>query len=415
MSNSIGVRSAKIVKGPPSTDCDVVVLGAGPYGLSAGVHLKAKEIDVRVFGEPMNFWANQMPKGMLLRSPREASNIADPGSAFTLEAYEAASGTKPAAPVSLETFVRYGQWFQQQLGSQIDRRIISQINRESSGFKVALEDGTIVRSRRVVVAAGIGSFQRKPSVFGQLPALQVSHCYEGRKISEFTGKRVAVIGAGQSALESAALLHEAGAEVEVIARIPALRWIGKHKWLHDLGPLSSALYSKFDVGPAGISRLVAYPKIVSFIPLTFKDKIRVRAVRSAGSKWLPARLAPVTISTGRFVQSARSLKDEVQLQLDDGTERRVDHVLLGTGYDVDISRYNFLAPELVARVDRLNGSPHLGSGFSTSMPGLHFIGAAAARSFGPLLYFVAGTEFASKELATYISRHKAERVSNIRS
>jgi cation diffusion facilitator CzcD-associated flavoprotein CzcO len=202
MINSIGVRSAKIVKGPASTDCDVVVLGAGPYGLSAGVHLKAKEIDVRVFGEPMNFWANQMPKGMLLRSPREASNIADPGSAFTLEAYEAASGTKkPVAPVSLETFIRYGQWFQQQLGSQIDRRVISRINRESSGFKVALEDGTIVRSRRMVVAAGIGSFQREPSVFRQLPALQVSHCYEGRKISEFTGKRVAVIGAGQSALE----------------------------------------------------------------------------------------------------------------------------------------------------------------------------------------------------------------------
>jgi FAD-dependent urate hydroxylase len=415
MSNSIQDRSTKIIKGPPSTDCDVVVLGAGPYGVSAGVYLKAKEIDVRVFGEPMDFWANQMPKGMLLRSPREASNIADPGSSFTLDAYEAASGTKPAAPVSLETFVRYGQWFQQQLGSQIDRRIISRISRENSAFKIALEDGTIVRSRRVVVAAGVGSFQRKPAVFGQLPALQVSHCYEGRKISEFTGKRVAVIGAGQSALESAALLHEAGAKVEVIARIPALRWIGMHKWLHELGPLSSMLYSKFDVGPAGISRLVAYPKIVSFIPLNLKDKIRVRAVRSAGSKWLPARLAPVTICTGRFVQSAKPLKDEVQLQLDDGTQRRVDHVLLGTGYDVDITRYNFLAPELVAEVRKLNGYPDLGSGFSTSIPGLHFIGAAAARSFGPLLFFVAGTDFASKELATYISRHKAGRVSNIRS
>jgi FAD-dependent urate hydroxylase len=415
MSDSIQDRSTKIIKGPPSTDCDVVVLGAGPYGLSAGVYLKAKEIDVRVFGEPMDFWANQMPKGMLLRSPREASNIADPGSSFTLDAYEAASGTKPTAPVSLETFVRYGQWFQQQLGSKIDHRIISRISRENSAFKIALEDGTIVRSRRVVVAAGVGSFQRKPAVFGQLPALQVSHCYEGRKISEFTGKRVAVIGAGQSALESAALLHETGAKVEVIARIPALRWIGMHKWLHELGPLSSMLYSKFDVGPAGISRLVAYPKIVSFIPLNLKDKIRVRAVRSAGSKWLPARLAPVTICTGRFVQSAKPLKDEVQLQLDDGTQRRVDHVLLGTGYDVDITRYNFLAPELVAEVRKLNGYPDLGSGFSTSIQGLHFIGASAARSFGPLLFFVAGTDFASKELATYISRHKAERVSNIRS
>ena len=50
--------------------CDVAVIGAGPYGLSAGAHLKAKGIAVRVFGEPMEFWANKMPEGMLLRSPR---------------------------------------------------------------------------------------------------------------------------------------------------------------------------------------------------------------------------------------------------------------------------------------------------------------------------------------------------------
>ena len=406
MNDSNQSRSGTGVKVPLSTDTDVVVLGAGPYGLSAGVHLKAKKVDVRVFGQPMEFWANKMPKGMLLRSPREASHIADPESAFTLDAYEAASGTKPVAPVSLDTFVGYGRWFQEQLNSEIDRRAIYRISRENSAFKITLEDGSLVRSRRVVVAAGIGPFNRKPAAFGQLPALQVSHCYEGRKIDDFAGKRVAVIGAGQSALESAALLHEAGSDVEVIARIPALRWIGMHKWLHELGPLSSMLYSKYDVGPAGISRLVAYPKLVAPIPLGLKDKIRVRAVRPAGSRWLPARLASVKISTGRFVQSAMSVGGEVRLQLDDGSERRVDHVLLGTGYDVDIARYNFLSPELVAGVRRLNGYPDLGRGFSTTVPGLHFIGATAARSFGPLLYFVAGTEFASNELASYISRQR---------
>src|SRR5580692_5092935 len=136
MSNSMQVSSPGKVKGPSSTDCDVVVLGAGPYGLSAGAYLKAKDVHVRIFGEPMDFWANQMPKGMLLRSPREASNIADPESAFTLDAYEAASGTKPAAPVSLDTFVGYGRWFQQQLSSEIDRRAICRISRESSAFKI---------------------------------------------------------------------------------------------------------------------------------------------------------------------------------------------------------------------------------------------------------------------------------------
>jgi hypothetical protein len=234
----------------------------------------------------------------------------------------------------------------------------------------------------------------------------VSHCYEGRKIKDFSGKRVAVIGAGQSALESAALLHEAGADVEIIARIPQLRWIGMHGWLHRLGPISRMLYSKHDVGPLGISRLVAAPKLVKCIPLELRDKIRKRAVRSAGSKWLPERLAKVNVSTSCWIQSAAAAGNEVSLTLNGGGERRVDHVLLGTGYDVDIDRYDFLSPELLKKVTRIGGYPKLRSGFSSSVPGLHFIGATAARSFGPLMYFVAGTEFTSRELASHLSRRR---------
>ena len=290
----------------------MTVIGAGPYGLSAAAYLKAKGLGVRVFGEPMEFWANRMPQGMLLRSPREASNIADPFSAFSLEAYEGASGTKPTAPVSLETFVEYGRWFRHQLGSDLDTTTVAEVSRENSIFKVTLESGVAFQSRRVVVAAGIGPFQNKPAVFAHLPSARVSHCYEGRKMADFAGKRVAVVGAGQSALESAALLHEVGAEVEVIARIESLRWIGMHSWLHHLGPLSQILYSKHDVGPAGISRLVASPKLVFHFPLKIKDKIRTRAVRPAGAKWLPARLTSVKITTGRRVQEAQLVGEEVE-------------------------------------------------------------------------------------------------------
>src|SRR4029077_19666301 len=223
----------------------------------------------------------------------------------------------------------------------------------------------------------------------------------------FAGKRVAVVGAGQSALESAALLHESNADVEVIARQSHLRWIGQHSWLHHMGPISSMLYSSHDVGPAGISRLVAYPNLVARVPLNLRDRIRSRAVRPAGARWLPDRLATVKITTGRNVSQAVAVGDEVVLKLDDGSERRVDHVLLGTGYQVDISRYDFLSPELTRDVQQFDGYPKLASGFRSSIPGLHFIGATAARSFGPLLYFVAGTEFASRELVSHLSkRHR---------
>lgn len=387
-----------------STDCQVAIIGAGPYGLSAGVHLKSKGVAVHVFGEPMEFWASKMPEGMLLRSPRIASSLSDPDRAFTLEAYEATLKKEPCTPVPLNTFVEYGRWFQHRLNSDLDRRTVLRVRRDQSAFKLTLQDGEEIRSTNVIVAAGIGPFRKKPAVFENLSQQHVMHCYEGRDVRRFFGKNVAVIGAGQSALETAALLYEAGAKVEVIARQPHVKWIGGHPWLHHMGPISSLLYSSHDVGPIGISRLVAYPKLVSRIPLKLRDRIRTRAVRPAGSRWLPERLTSVKMTTGRSVAKANIVGDEVALDLDDGSERRIDHVVLGTGYRVDISRYDFLPPDITQNIEQFDGYPKLADGFQSSVPNLHFIGAPAARSFGPLLYFVAGTEFASQHLTSHFSR-----------
>ena len=394
------------------SDCEVVVIGAGPYGLSAAAHLKAKGLAVRVFGKPMDFWATKMPAGMLLRSPRVASNISDPNHAHALEAYEAATGTPARAPLPLSTFVEYGQWFQRQLIGDIDTREVASIERDGRGFRTVLVDDTSVSSDRVVVAAGIGPFQRIPVAFQNLSREQVSHCYSGTDVQAFSGKKVMVIGAGQSALESAALLHEAGADVEIVMRQDAFRWIGGHPWLHNLGPVSSMLYSYHDIGPAGISRMVAAPNLMRRLPLNMRHKIRKRAVRPAGSQWLRPRLNGVAARIGRHVAVATEAGSRVQIKFDDGSTTCADHVLLGTGYTVDISRFSFLPAKLVSEISLFDGYPMLESGFQCSVPGLHFIGAAAARSFGPLLYFVTGTKFASNELVSNIARNRAQRVSN---
>jgi len=152
---------------------------------------------------------------------------------------------------------------------------------------------------------------------------------------------------------------------------------------------------------------VAAPKLVAYIPLKIRDKIRKRAVRPAGSRWLPDRMRDIKICLGQSVQSARSTDTGVELTLGDGSTRFVDHVLLGTGYDVDIARYPFLSPELLNEVEQFGGYPKLKGGFRSSVPGLYFVGAPAARSFGPLLYFVAGTEFAARELTSHIVRNEA--------
>lgn len=389
-----------------TVDCEVAIVGAGPYGLSAAAHLRNIGVEAHVFGEPMQFWATGMPVGMLLRSPRPASTISDPHSRFTLEAYEIASGTAPVKRVAGKTFVDYGRWFQQQIGASLDRRSVSEVRRDGSTFRLTLSDGSPVTARRVVVAAGIGPFRKHPEVFSALCSCRASHCYDGRPLTGL-GKRVAVVGAGQSALECAALLSELGVDVEVIARIQVLRWIGMHPRLHNLGPLSKALYSKHDIGPAGISRLVAYPHLMYHLPLKPRDRIRTRAVRAAGAPWLIPRLQNVRFSVGREVVSATEIGGEVELRLDDGTVRRVDHVLLGTGYRVDIAKYEFLCRDLIREVRQLDGYPVVGPGFSTSVPGLHFTGAPAARNFGPLLYFVTGTDFASREFTSWFRHNRS--------
>jgi hypothetical protein len=109
---------------------------------------------------------------------------------------------------------------------------------------------------------------------------------------------------------------------------------------------------------------------------------------------------------GRVVKSAIPLGNRLRLTLDNGTERLVDHVLLGTGYRVDIARYQFLSREMVDSVRRANGYPHLSRGFEASLPGLHFLGAPAAWSYGPLMCFVAGTEYAGRALTRYIMQKR---------
>jgi cation diffusion facilitator CzcD-associated flavoprotein CzcO len=209
---------------------DVVILGAGPYGLGAGAHLRQiKGLEVKVFGEPMCFWKDQMPTGMLLRSSWEASHLWDPQKEFTLNAYQKASGTRVPAPVSLEQFVNYGLWFQQKAVPDLDCRKIESVEKDSSGFRVTVRDADVIKTKRVVVAAGISPFAWRPAEFEGLASSLVSHTSAHNDLARFKGQRVIVVGGGQSALESGALLHEAGAEVEIIIRVPQVKWLGWKK------------------------------------------------------------------------------------------------------------------------------------------------------------------------------------------
>ena len=211
------------------SDVDVAIIGAGPYGLSLAAHLGAARVSYRHLGVPMRLWRGAMPRGMFLKSQGFASNLSDPAGTHTLEAFCHATG-RPykgyGLPVSLETFVSYGQWFQSQLDLKVDEVAVTGMGQRGDGFELALADGERFASRTVVVAIGVEHFAYVPAPLSDLPASACTHSSAHTDLAAFRGKEVAVVGAGQSALESAALLHENGAKVQVLARRRAIAWNG---------------------------------------------------------------------------------------------------------------------------------------------------------------------------------------------
>jgi hypothetical protein len=391
------------------TPLDVIVIGAGPYGLSAAAHLRTiRGLHLRVFGQPMSFWKENMPAGMLLRSQWEASHIADPAGDYTLDAYVSASGNHCGSPIPLDRFIDYGHWFQRMAVPDLDTRKIRLIALCPTGFQLTTEDGELLDARRVVVAAGIAPFAWRPPEFQSLPPSLVSHCGDHKDLSRFAGKRLLVVGGGQSALESAALLQEAGATVELIVRKPQIHWLRWRSRISQLGPLGRLLHSTRDVGPPGLSLLVARPGCFTKLPRGLQDRMARRSIRPAGSAWVRDRLHNVPTRTGLFVKSATPAADRLRVTLSDGTDMVVDHLMCGTGYRIDLAKYPFLGRELLGRIDQAGGYPRLKAGMESSVPGLHFLGAPAAWSIGPLARFVSGTHYSVRELARTISRSHRE-------
>jgi FAD-dependent urate hydroxylase len=393
--------------------CQFAVVGAGPYGLAVGAHLRAGGCDVRIFGKPMDFWASQMPKGMLLRSPRTGSHISDPSHAFSLENYETAHDCTIPKAMPLETFVHYGRWFQSQALPDVEERHVVAVEQSSDGFVLTLDDGESLEAQNIVVATGIGAFPNYPAVFVSLPKELASHSSDRANcdLGRFAGKRVAVIGGGQSALESAALLYENGAQVEVLVRQPLVRWLKNSSWLEALMDLPiNPFQTPGKIGPIGINWLIENPRLFTAFPRPWQDRMATRAIRAAGSSWLRSRTAEVRITPGRHALSAAARGEKAVLQLNDGTESVFDHVLLGTGYRVSVSRMSFLAGDLSQSIHTVKGYPVLNRGFESSVRGLYFVGASGAYSFGPLCRFVAGTPYTAATLARFaVKQTKTQR------
>ena len=378
-----------------------VVIGAGPYGLAVGAHLKAKGVPTCIFGKPMEFW-KKMPPKMNLKSSWSALTISDPAGAYSLNRFSKLAGIPKQEPVPLQTFLQYGDWFQQKVLPDIDPTYVRFLTRDGGGFHLDLEDGRSIKAGKVVVATGISSFAFIPQALAHLPSSLASHNQAHSDFSQFQGKKVIVVGSGQSALEAAALLHEANASVELIARGPVL-WIDRrlHRYT---GPVKRLFYPPSDVGPPGVNWLVAFPLFFRYFPDKTRVALENRAIRPAGAPWLRPRVdGQVDITESTSITSATEHGEGVLLTLSDGTTREVDHVILGTGYRADIHTLDFIDTSLRQQIQEHEGYPLLNEWFESSVADLHFTGALAGYVFGPLCRFVVGSKVTAPQIARHIA------------
>lgn len=395
-----------------ASSTQVAIIGAGPYGLGLATYLRQRRIGHRIFGYPMQTWRD-MPSGMYLKSLGFATTIPTAQPHPTFPEYCRKHGLEDYEPIEFATFVGYGVELQQRLVPYLEETLVDGLEQRDGHFALTLKTGAQVMAEQVVVAVGLSSFRRIPAALAGLPEEFVGHTSQVSDFAHLCGKDVVVLGAGASALEAAALLHEQGARVTMLVR-------GEVKWGWR-GPRESErrLFDRIrnPISTLGHGRenwvLQHLPALMYHLP----DRKRLPFTRvhlgPSGAWWLRERVeGKLPIRCGAAVTGAEIVGGKVMLQVSQpaGMEELVaDYVLAGTGYEVDVDRLPFLAPNLARRVEGFGRAPKLSRQFESSVRGLYFIGPAAAASFGPLVRFVAGSQFA----VTTVARHLAGRSSEV--
>ena len=394
----------------------MVVIGAGPYGLSIATHLRAQQLSFRIFGDPMASWRDHMPKGMSLKSEGFASDLYDPESRFTLRHYCTEKGlpyNDVGAPIPLETFSSYGQEFQRRMVPELEATLVTQVTRVPDGFSITTAKGDCVFTPAVVVATGITHFDYIPPEFARLGPDLITHSCAHSDLTKFKGKTVAVLGAGSSAVDIAALLHESGAKVELIARRDAINF---HEPTVEPRPLLQRLLApRSGLGLGWRSRLCTdAPLLFHKMPESFRLRVVKNHLGPAPGWFMTQRVVGrVPLHLGTTIEGVTEDGGRARLALRgrDGAQSVVtaDHVIAATGYRPAMERLPFLEPQLRGQIRTAGGAPVLNPAFESSVPGLYMVGLASANSFGPLARFAYGAGFTARRIARKLAARRVVR------
>ena len=388
----------------------VAIVGAGPYGLSIAAHLDTRHIDYRIFGDPMLFWSNIAAAGArrFLKSYCFGTNISTPEPGFAFADYNGPRGLETFEPCSIGNFAAYGRWFQENVVPTVEPVNVMGVARQPDGFMLTLANGESLKASTVVLATGLSGLAQVPPAIAALPSERSTHTSNVASFDAFRGQSVAVIGAGQSALEAAALLNEAGAKPQLLVRDRRLLWHQRVLRERNLWRKIRSPITGLGAGPKAWA-LTRFPGATHRLPASWRTRFVRNHLPAEGAWWLRERVEGVVpIRCHTVVTAARESGSRLQLQLRDAVANveqsvNVDHVIAGSGYCVDVERMTILDPALRDRIRRVEGAPHLNAVFETSVPGFHIVGPASAMSFGPLFRFVVGAGYTAQVIAAHVA------------
>ena len=247
-----------------------------------------------------------------------------------------------------------------------------------------------------------------PPILSKLSEEFVTHSSKHSALDQFKGREVAIVGAGASALDLAALLHQAGALVQLIARQPLVRF-------HNQGQVPRPLLEQMrhpttGLGPGWRSLLYSSaPLLFRHMPEPLRLKIVRRHLGPAPAWFVKDEVVgKVPFNLGFTITQANVRDGRVSLQLNDGNGAHrtlvADHVIAATGYRVDVRRLEFLNSDVLLGMRTSDRAPALSSSFESSVRGLYFVGTSAANTFGPLMRFAFGARFTAERLSKHLAK-----------